>query len=66
MKQRTFVLLLAMTATLAAARNAALALSGYWTPLFNGCDFEGLDRIGYPNRRVQDDTHVADRGNCSW
>jgi hypothetical protein len=63
MKRRTFVPLLAATAGLAAGPKAALAQSGGWTPLFNGRDFEGWDRIGDANWRVEDGALVADRGN---
>ena len=62
-KRRAFVPLLAVTAGLAVGRKAALAQSDGWTPLFNGRDFEGWDRIGDANWRVEDGALVADRGN---
>lgn len=34
-----------------------------WTPLFNGRDFDGWDRIGDANWRVEEGMLVADRGN---
>ena len=63
MKRRTIVPLLAATAGLAAGHAAAQAQSGGWTPLFNGRDFEGWDRIGDANWRVEEGVLVADRGN---
>ena len=71
MKRRAVVPLLAATAGLAAGRGAAWAQSGAqsgtqsggWTPLFNGRDIEGWDRIGDANWRVEDGALVADRGN---
>lgn len=63
MKRRTLVPLLAATAGLAAGRKAALAQSEGWMPLFNGRDFEGWDRIGDANWRVEDSAFIADRGN---
>lgn len=34
-----------------------------WTPLLNGRDFDGWDRIGDANWRVEEGMLVADRGN---
>jgi hypothetical protein len=63
MRRRTFVPLLAATAGLTVGPKAAVAQSGGWAPLFNGRDFEGWDRIGDANWRVEDGALVADRGN---
>jgi Domain of Unknown Function (DUF1080) len=63
MERRSFVSLLAGTAGLTGWRTTALAQSGGWTQLFDGRDFEGWDRIGNANWRVEDGALVADRGN---
>ena len=63
MKRRAFAPLLAATAGLAAGRGTAWAQPAGWTPLFNGRDFEGWDRIGDANWRVEDGALVADRGS---
>ncbi|MBR0656950.1 DUF1080 domain-containing protein [Roseomonas arctica] len=63
MKRRTLVPLLAATAGLAAGGNRALAQAEGLTPLFNGRDFTGWDRVGDANWRVEDGAFVADRGN---
>ncbi|MBD0272759.1 MAG: DUF1080 domain-containing protein [Acetobacteraceae bacterium] len=55
--------LLAGTAGLAGLRTPAFAQSGGWTPLFNGRDLSGWDRIGDANWRVEEGVLVADRGN---
>src|SRR5689334_1793405 len=62
MERRAFVSLLAGTAGLASGGRTALAQSGGWTPLFNGRDLEGWDRVGEANWRVEDGAIVADRG----
>lgn len=41
----------------------AIGQAAGWSPLFNGRDFEGWDRIGDANWRVEDGALVADRGN---
>lgn len=62
-KRRSLLPLLAATAGLAAGRNPALAQPEGLTPLFNGRDFAGWDRVGEANWRVEDGAFVADRGN---
>jgi len=58
MHRRSFTLgILAVAGWRQAAAQAA------WTPLFNGRDFEGWDRIGDANWRVEDGALVADRGD---
>jgi hypothetical protein len=44
-------------------RREASGQAAGWTPLFNGRGFEGWDRIGDANWRVEDGMLVADRGN---
>lgn len=61
--RRSFVSLMAVTAWLGGSRMMASAQSGGFTPLFNGRDLEGFDRIGDANWRVEDGAIVADRGN---
>jgi hypothetical protein len=62
MQRRTVMSALAGSAGLVALGRPALAQAA-WTPLFNGRDFEGWDRIGDANWRVEDGALVADRGN---
>lgn len=62
MKRRSFTSLLAATAGLSGLRTPAMAQSGALMPLFNGRDFDGWDRIGNANWRVEDGAIVADRG----
>jgi hypothetical protein len=62
MNRRSLVALLAGTAALAAPRGIARAQAAL-TPLFNGRDLAGWDRIGTANWRVEDGALVADRGN---
>jgi len=63
MKRRRLLPLLAATAGLATAHRGAMAQSDGLTPLFNGRDFTGWDRIGDANWRVEDGAFIADRGN---
>jgi hypothetical protein len=63
MKRRSLMPLLASAAGLNAAGKAARAQSDGWTPLFNGRDFTGWDRIGDANWRVEEGVLIADRGN---
>ncbi|WP_198375923.1 3-keto-disaccharide hydrolase [Neoroseomonas rubea] len=63
MKRRSVVSLLAGAGVLAARPQLARAQAAGWTPMFNGRDFEGWDRIGTANWRVEDAALVADRGN---
>lgn len=58
MQRRT--LALGAAGILALARPA---LAQAWTPLFNGRDFDGWDRLGDANWRVEEGALVADRGN---
>ncbi len=62
MLRRSFTLALPLTAALAAGRQAHGQAAGL-TPLFNGRDFEGFDRVGNANWRIEDGAAVADRGN---
>lgn len=62
MKRRSMMLSLAGLAGMAPWR-AAMGQAAAWVPLFNGRDFEGWDRIGDANWRVEDGALVADRGN---
>ncbi|MBP0447401.1 DUF1080 domain-containing protein [Roseomonas sp. SSH11] len=62
-RRRAIVPLLAATAGLVGGRKPVMAQSGGWTPLFNGRDFEGWDRIGNANWRVEESALVADRGS---
>ncbi len=62
MLRRSFTLALPLTAALAAGRHAHGQAAGF-TPLFNGRDFEGFDRVGNANWRVEGGALVADRGN---
>jgi hypothetical protein len=65
MERRSFNLalpLLVGSAGLAGWRNALGQAAG-WTALFNGRDFEGWDRVGDANWRVEEGMLVADRGN---
>jgi hypothetical protein len=62
MHRRSAVSLLAGAAGLVALRRPALAQGGF-TPLFNGRDLSGWDRIGNANWRVEDGAIVADRGS---
>lgn len=60
MNRRSFAALIAGGALAAPRRLLAQAPL---TPLFNGRDFDGWDRIGTANWRVEDGALVADRGN---
>jgi Domain of Unknown Function (DUF1080) len=62
MQRRSFIAASAATA-LAARSHTALAQAGAMTPLFNGRDLTGWDRIGDANWRVEEGAMVADRGN---
>lgn len=65
MKRRTLNLALSLaagSAGLAGWRGASGQAPG-WTPLFNGRDLQGWDRIGDANWRIEEGTLVADRGN---
>jgi hypothetical protein len=65
MKRRTLTLgvsLWAGAVGLAGPRQAPAQPAG-WTALFNGKDFEGWDRIGDANWRIEDGLLIADRGN---
>ncbi|MBX9700310.1 MAG: DUF1080 domain-containing protein [Acetobacteraceae bacterium] len=64
MRRRLFGLalpLLAGSGVLAARGARAQAVN--WSPLFNGRDLEGWDRLGDANWRIEDAAIVADRGN---
>ncbi|MBK1658470.1 3-keto-disaccharide hydrolase [Paracraurococcus ruber] len=63
MHRRTLALALPLAAFGLARPGPALAQAGGFTPLFNGRDFEGWERIGEANWRVEDGALVADRGN---
>ncbi len=63
LKRRALVPLVAAAAGVAAWRTPALAQADGWTPLFNGRDLTGWDRLGDANWRVEDGAMVADRGN---
>ena len=56
------VSLLVGSAGLAGWRRASGQAAG-WTALFNGKDFEGWDRVGDANWRVEEGMLVADSGN---
>jgi hypothetical protein len=60
MNRRSLVALLAGSAALAAPRRARAQAA--LTPLFNGRDMDGWDRIGTANWRVEDGALTADRG----
>lgn len=65
MRRRTLNLALSLaagSAGLAGWRGASGQAPG-WTPLFNGRDLQGWDRIGDANWRIEEGTLVADRGN---
>src|SRR3712207_2705178 len=65
MKRRSLNLavpLLLGSAGLAGWRRALGQAAG-WAALFNGKDFEGWDRVGDANWRVEEGVLVADRGN---
>lgn len=65
MRRRTLNLALSLaagSAGLAGWRRASGQAPG-WTPLFNGRDLQGWDRIGDANWRIEEGTLVADRGN---
>lgn len=65
MRRRTLNLTLSLaagSAGLAGWRRASGQAPG-WTPLFNGRDLQGWDRIGDANWRIEEGTLVADRGN---
>jgi hypothetical protein len=65
MRRRTLNLALSLaagSAGLAGWRGASGQAAG-WTPLFNGRDLQGWDRIGDANWRIEEGTLVADRGN---
>jgi hypothetical protein len=60
MLRRTFTL--AMPALIGLTALGRAQTAGF-TPLFNTRDFEGFDRVGDANWRIEDGMAVADRGN---
>ncbi len=63
MNRRMFNLALLAGTTGTGHWQAASAQGAGMTPLFNGRDFDGFDRIGTANWRVESGALVADRGN---
>ncbi|MDN3564490.1 DUF1080 domain-containing protein [Paeniroseomonas aquatica] len=62
MQRRSFNLAVAALAG-GAALGPARAQQAGWTALFNGTGFEGWDKLGAANWRVEEGMLVADRGN---
>jgi len=65
MKRRSFNLALPLLAGAAGMGGwrSALGQAARWMPLFNGTDFEGWDRVGNANWRIEQGVLIADRGN---
>jgi len=61
MKRRALMAMLAGSAAVAGPH--PVRAQAAWTPLFNGRDLAGWQRIGDANWRVEDGAIVADRGN---
>ena len=62
MQRRSFNLAVAALAGFAGLGPARAQQAG-WTALFNGTGFEGWDKLGAANWRVEEGMLVADRGN---
>ena len=62
MQRRSLNLAVPLLVGIAGWRSAFGQPAG-WTPLFNGQDFQGWDKVGDANWRVEEGAMVADRGN---